>query len=82
MITEFFLNIIFNLVSGCLVLVPEIDFNIDSGVFQLFLDFVDLGCYLLPMRTVASILELVIALAVFRVIIATVRTVWDLLPLV
>ena len=82
MIGEFLLNIIFGIVSGFLSLLPPIDVSVDSSVFEYFLDIVRVASYMLPMGTVSAILSLIVALTIFRIVIAFIKAVWDLLPAV
>ena len=82
MISEFFLNIVFNIVTGLLGLLPDISWSIDSGAFSYFLDIVRVVGYLLPAQTVYAIVSLIIAINIFKVVISLIKTVWDLLPLV
>lgn len=82
MISEFFLNIVFNLVNGMLLLLPDISWSVESSAFEFLLSFLRCVAYLLPWNTVLTILGLIVALSVFRIIIAIIKAVWDLLPLV
>lgn len=82
MISEFFIDIIFNFVSGMLSLLPDVTWGVDSAAFSYFLDIVDVACYLLPMGTVSAILGVIVSLATFRFIISVIKTIWALLPLV
>lgn len=82
MISEFFLNIIFSFVSGMLNLLPEFTWSVESSAFEYLISFIRMIGYLLPWGTVSAIVSLVVALFVFRIIIAIIKTVWDLLPLV
>lgn len=82
MVSEFFLNIIFQIVEWLLSGLPEIivDFSgVDTSVF--------IGCvrcvlYLLPLGTINAIIGIIIAVSGFRIFISIVKTIWDLLPLV
>lgn len=82
MISEFFINIIFTLVSGMLKLLPDIQWSVDTTAFQYFLDIVKVVGYLLPMDTVSTIIGLIIDLTIFRILIAIPKAIWDLLPMV
>lgn len=82
MISEFFINIIFNIVTGLFSLLPDVTWNVESTAFTYFLDILKIAGYMLPMDTVAAIAGLIVALTTFRIIISIVRTIWDLLPLV
>lgn len=82
MISEFLLNIVFKIVSGLLSLLPPIDFSVDSSAFEYFLGIVRVVSYMLPMRTVSVIVGLIVSLTIFRIVIAFIKSIWDLLPLV
>lgn len=82
MISEFFLNVIFSIVSGILSMLPDITINVDDSAIEYFFNILRVVCYFLPMGTVIAMVTLIIALSVFRVVIAVIRTIWDLLPLV
>lgn len=82
MISEFFLNIIFKLVTGFLNLLPDINFTVESSAFEYFLGIVQVAAYMLPMGTVMMIIDLIIILTLLRIVIAVIKSIWDLLPLV
>ena len=82
MISEFFLNIIFKLVTGFLNLLPDINFTVESSAFEYFLGIVQVAAYLLPMGTVMMIIDLIIIFTLLRIVIAVIKSIWDLLPLV
>lgn len=82
MISEFFLNIIFGIVSGMFSMLPDITWSVDSSAFEYVLGIFQVVGYLFPWGTVTAIVSLIIALSIFRVVIAIIKSVWDLLPLV
>ncbi len=82
MISEFFLNIIFKLVTGFLNLLPDINFTVESSAFEYFLGIVQVAAYMLPMGTVMMIIDLIIIFTLLRIVIAVIKSIWDLLPLV
>lgn len=82
MISEFFLNIIFNIVSGMLGLLPEISWSVETSAFGYFLDIVRVVGYLMPGSTVTAIITLIVGINIFKIVISAIRTLWDLLPLV
>lgn len=82
MISEFVLDIVFRLVSGTFELLPDISWSVDTSAFQFLLSFLRCAAYLLPWNTVLAIISLIVSLSVFRIIIAVVKAVWDLLPFV
>lgn len=80
MISEFILSIVFNIVSGLLSLAPEISWNVDTSAFGYVRDIISVVSYFLPMATVRRIVSLIVAITVFRCVIALGKTIWDLLP--
>lgn len=82
MISEFFLNIIFQLLEWLLRMLPEISFSAYWGTTSTFFGVVRCVLYMLPLNTISAIVGLLLAISGFRVIIAIVKTIWDLLPLV
>lgn len=82
MISEFFLNIIFGLVSGMLDILPDVSWSVDTSAFSYFLDIVRVAGYMLPIDTVIAIVAIIIDLTIVRIVIAIPKAIWDLLPLV
>lgn len=82
MITEFFLDIVFGITSGILTLAPDISWSVDTTAFTFVRDILSIVGYLLPMGTVIAIVDLIIAITIFKVFIALGKTIWDLLPFV
>ena len=82
MISEFFLNIIFALVSGMLTMLPEITWSVNAAAFEPFLNIIRVAGYMLPMDTVIAIVLLVFNFTLVRIVISIVKSIWDLLPLV
>ena len=82
MIGEFLLNIVFKIVTDILSLLPSFEINVDSTAFEYFLGIVRVASYMLPMGTVSAIVSLIVSLTIFRIVIAFIKTIWDLLPVV
>lgn len=82
MISEFFINIVFNIVSGLLSMLPDVTWSVESTAFEYFLGIIRVAGYMLPMNTVGAIAGLVVALTLVRIVVSAIRTIWDLLPLV
>lgn len=82
MVTEGIIDLVFRIVEGLLSLLPDISWDVDGTVFDIFFDVLEMVCYLLPMGTVLSIFLIVVGLTMFRVVISFIKTIWDLLPLV
>lgn len=80
MISEFFLNIIFGIVSGFFNLMPDITWSVETTAFEYFLDILRFAGYMFPWGTVTAICSIIIALSIFRIVVAFIRTIWALLP--
>lgn len=81
MISEFFINIIFSLVTGMLEILPDLEWSVDTSAFGYFLDTVRVASYMLPMGTVNAIVGLIVDLTIIRFVLAVPRAIWDLFPL-
>lgn len=82
MVTEFIIDLVYNIVSGLLSILPDISWDVDSSIFSYFIGILQAAGYMLPMGTVSTIVGLIVSLTVFRIVISLVRTIWDLLPVV
>ena len=82
MIVEVLLNAVFGVLTIFLKLLPDISINVDSQLFSAFMDSVSMVLYLLPMGTVMTIYNIIVLIIVFRIVVALIKTVWDLLPIV
>lgn len=80
MILEAVINVCFVILGGFSSLFPNISWSVDSAVFNAFFDIIRVAGYLLPMHTVVSILEIVVVFQLFKIVIALIKTVWDLIP--
>lgn len=82
MIGEFLLNIVFQIVEWILTPLPEITIPAMMARDSTFFGMVRCVLYLLPLDTISTIVGLLISIALFRIIIAIIKTIWDLLPVV
>lgn len=80
MITEALLNFVFIIAGGLTSLLPSISWSVDSSVFRAFFDILSMVGYLLPIPTVVSILQIVIAIGIFKIVVSLIKTIWKLLP--
>lgn len=81
MILVAIINIIFPLL-GSLLGIVDIDISLASEFMSKIGEFFSVACYLLPMPTVISILGITVILINFRIVIALLKTLWAILPLV
>ena len=81
LISEFVLNIVFNIVEGILSRLPVIDISFNSVGLSTFWGLVRCALYMLPGGTITSIIGVLVAIGIFRVVVSFIRTIWDLLPI-
>lgn len=67
-------------VLGLLAALPAINIDKDAVLSSSAWDWVMAAFYFIPVHTVVSILTVIVGLGVFRILIALVKTIWDLLP--
>lgn len=66
----------------CIAALPAINIDANAVISSSFYTYIRAGLYFLPIGTVTTIFGIQIALWTFRIIVAVVRAVWDLLPFV
>lgn len=64
----------------CLAALPVINIDANAVISSTFYTYIRAGLYFLPMGTVTTIFGIQIALWTFRIIVAVIRAIWDLLP--
>ena len=62
-------------------LLPDIGFAVPSGVWGAAADFLNMVGYLLPVGTINTIIALLVDIAIFRVGVAFIRLILEVLPL-
>lgn len=80
MITEGLLTVIFGIVSGFFSLLPDVTWSVETSAFSYFMSILKIAGYMFPWGTVVAIATLIFSLSIFRIVIAFIRAVWDLLP--
>lgn len=80
MITQAILDLFFGVVTIVFGLLNPVTITFDAASLATFFDVIASINYLFPLATVAKILGIVIALQVFRVIVAFVKFLWDIIP--
>lgn len=80
MIVQALLDLLFGVVSIGLGLLPQINIAFDAASLVTFFDVIASINYLFPLSTVVKILSIVIVMQVFRIVVAFIKFVWDLIP--
>lgn len=83
MISEFLLDIVFGIVTSILdsFSIGNIAWSVNSVQLSPFMSIVATVCYFLPIDTIASIVSIIVAFAIFRAVVRLIVTIWDLLPI-
>lgn len=80
--TAIIVGLIFVLVViPCIMALPTITINVPAVLDSSAYSYIRAGFYFLPVNTVSAILAITLALFLFRLLIAVVKAVWELLPL-
>lgn len=82
MVVENIYNLLISGLNWLLSLMPDVTWSVDTGVFSYFISIINTIKYLLPMEYIADMFDVIIGFMTFRIIIALLRTVWDILPIV
>lgn len=80
MIVETIFNLLFAILENFLDMLPDVSWQVDGSFLEVFFDVLRMVCYLLPMGTVIKIISIIIVVNIFRVVIAFIKSIWDLLP--
>ena len=67
-------------ILGLLAALPAIEIDKGAVVASSAWSWILAACYFIPVNTVSAIGGILLALWMFRVTVAVVRTIWDLLP--
>ena len=83
MIIDLFLLVIQGILNIILAPLTVINITIDFiSSIPIITEFLQVAAYLLPLDNLLPLILLLIALFSFRIVVALIRTVWDLIPFV
>lgn len=82
MISEFLISIVWAIIQPFIDLLPDLEIAVELSSLAVFLDIVNAVCYMLPMGDIILMVEIVVSLTVLRIVIAFIKTIWELLPFV
>lgn len=80
MITESILSLFFGFTAFLFSFLPDVDITVDSSGFGTIFNILRMVCYFLPMGTVTQILLIILAITAFKIAVAVIKTIWQLLP--
>lgn len=84
MITEIILNFIMLIFSPVIKMLPDLSFSaaLNAKGVNVFMDWVSLAGYMFPFETVLRIFGIIVALQIFRIVVAFFKSLWGVLPMV
>lgn len=74
-------GVVLVVVIGLLLSLPGIDLDKDAVISSSAWQWVLAALYFLPMHTVVGIFSIIVSLGIFSLIVAVVKTIWDVLPI-
>lgn len=80
MIVEAILNLFLSFASILIDNLPNIDIGQTVQTFDIFLDYVDMAAYFVPMDTIISILSVLIAEELFKIGLSIVKLILNFIP--
>lgn len=81
MITEAILDVFLGVLDFVCGFIPFFDISIDTTSFDLFFDIIKSVAFFLPMGTVYTIFNIIIAIMTFRIVVSIIKTIWQLIPI-
>lgn len=80
MIVESILNIIFGVVNIILSPISLLGWGFDLALCSPLGDILKVVYYVLPIDKLSPIISFIVAMFIFRAVIALIKTIWQLLP--
>ncbi len=80
MITETILGIFISFASILIDGLPSIDIGHTFQTFDIFLDYVDMAAYFVPIDTITAILRVLIAEELFKIGLSLVKLILNFIP--
>ena len=81
MITDYIIDLIYKIFMFFLSGHEPLDFNIDINFVDTITDFLGFIFYVIPINGLAPIISIIVTITAFRILIAVIKTLWDLLPI-
>ncbi len=80
MIVEKTISFFFSLIKAVASALPSITFDYSSLVYQDAISLIKGVLYMLPCGTIVTILRIAVVFYIFRVAVAVIKTLWNLIP--
>lgn len=80
MVTEGILTVVFGIVNIILMPLNVVNLVADGLSFAPITQFIGMALYLIPFKELMPIFVFFVSVMLFRIAIAIIKTIWDLLP--
>jgi len=80
MLVEGILTVVFGIINILLMPLNVINFVVNALAFEPVIEFINMALYLIPFRELMPIFIFFVSMMMFRIAVAIVKTIWDLLP--
>lgn len=80
MVTEGILTVVFGIVNIILMPLNVVNFVTDGLSFAPITQFISMALYLIPFKELMPIFVFFVSVMLFRIAVAIIKTIWDLLP--
>jgi len=79
-LVEGILTVVFGIINFILMPLNVVNFVVNGLAFQPIVEFINMALYLIPFQQLMPIFIFFVSMMVFRIAVAIVKTIWDLLP--
>ena len=80
MLVEGILTVVFGIINILLMPLNVINFVFNALAFEPVVEFINMALYLIPFQQLMPIFIFFVSMMVFRIAVAIIKTIWDLLP--
>ena len=80
MIVEGILSVVFGIINLILMPFNVVNFVVNALSFEPIIEFINMALYLIPFKELMPIFVFFVSMMLFRIAVAFIKTIWDLLP--
>ena len=81
MIIEALMNVVFGIVNTILSPISLLGWSFDLALCSPLGDILKVVYYVLPIGKLSPIITFIVSMFIFRAVIALIKTIWDLIPI-
>ena len=85
MITQGLITLLLKIITPILSLLPDISIpslNSVGAGYEMFVSYVRMALYFIPLSTVSTIFEIIILFMIVRCVVSFLKTLWAIIPIV